>query len=52
MTPEEWSQVRVYFDQALDLQGIQRTEFVACINSDSFRDEVKRLLALHESESL
>ncbi len=49
---DEWSKVKALFDQALDIGGSEpRQLFVASIEPESTRIEVRRLLSMHHAES-
>lgn len=53
MTPERWQQISRIFNQAISLDGEERTEFVAgeCGVDQSLRSEVEKLIAAHNNAS-
>jgi tetratricopeptide (TPR) repeat protein len=51
MDPRRWREVRKLLDAALDLEGAPRSAFLATIEDDSLRADVRRLLAAQTRES-
>lgn len=50
MTPEKWQEIKNIFQSAIEREPDQRASFVAeaCASNTELRDEVERLIALHD----